>query len=77
MAKKIAVAGGTGGLGRTIVDALVTAGDHEVLVLSRKVLRKNSPLPNNVAMMLMSSPEWSVTKQDRALYLPYRPDGLQ
>ncbi|KAM5385476.1 hypothetical protein ACJZ2D_000675 [Fusarium nematophilum] len=36
MAKKVAVAGGTGGLGRAIVDALVTAGDHEVLVLSRK-----------------------------------------
>ncbi|KAL8988745.1 MAG: hypothetical protein Q9169_008504, partial [Polycauliona sp. 2 TL-2023] len=32
----IAVAGGTGGLGRTIVDALSDGGQHSVFVLSRK-----------------------------------------
>lgn len=35
--KAIAVAGGTGGVGRTIVDALVKYGKHEVYVLSRSV----------------------------------------
>ncbi|CAO2652623.1 Nn.00g009060.m01.CDS01 [Neocucurbitaria sp. VM-36] len=33
----IAVAGGTGGIGRTIVDELVRQGKHNVLILSRKV----------------------------------------
>lgn len=33
----VAVAGGLGGLGRLIVDALIDTGKHEVYVLSRKV----------------------------------------
>lgn len=33
----IAVAGGTGNVGRTIVQALVATGKHEVKILSRKV----------------------------------------
>ncbi|KAF9890593.1 hypothetical protein FE257_005724 [Aspergillus nanangensis] len=33
----IAVAGGTGGLGRAIVDSILARGNHEVLVLSRKI----------------------------------------
>lgn len=33
----VAVAGGTSGLGLTIVQALKVQGKHEVLVLSRKV----------------------------------------
>ncbi|KAF2018119.1 NAD(P)-binding protein [Aaosphaeria arxii CBS 175.79] len=37
----IAVAGGTGGIGRTIVEELVNQGKHEVLVLSRKAV----PIP--------------------------------
>ncbi|KAL2855178.1 hypothetical protein BJX68DRAFT_231685 [Aspergillus pseudodeflectus] len=44
MAKSVAVTEGTGVLGHTIVDALVTAGHHEVLVLSRMVLRKSLSL---------------------------------
>lgn len=33
----IAVAGGTGSIGRSIVEAVVEAGNFEVIVLSRKV----------------------------------------
>lgn len=33
----VAVAGGTGKLGRAIVDALVSEGRHDVLVLARQV----------------------------------------
>lgn len=37
----VAVAGGTGGLGRTVLDAIAKAGKHEAIVLSRTV---SSPL---------------------------------
>ena len=33
----VAVAGGTGNVGRTLVDAIVETGRHEVFVISRKV----------------------------------------
>lgn len=33
----VAVAGGTGGVGRTIVDAIIVSGKHELKILSRKV----------------------------------------
>lgn len=33
----VAVAGGTGKVGRTLVEAIVAAGKHEVVVLSREV----------------------------------------
>lgn len=33
----IAVAGGTGGIGRALVDAITSRGKHEVKILSRKV----------------------------------------
>ena len=33
----IAVAGGTGPVGKTIVDALVASGKHKIYVLSRSV----------------------------------------
>lgn len=33
----VAVAGGTGAVGRNIVEALVSQGKHEVIVLSRTV----------------------------------------
>lgn len=33
----IAVAGGTGNVGRTIVEALVAVGKHDIVVLSRTV----------------------------------------
>jgi uncharacterized protein YbjT (DUF2867 family) len=33
----VAVPGGTGGVGRTIVDELVRQGRHQVLILSRQV----------------------------------------
>jgi nucleoside-diphosphate-sugar epimerase len=34
----IAVAGGTGNVGRAIVEAILATGGHEVKILSRKVL---------------------------------------
>lgn len=34
---RIAIAGGTGGVGRTLVDELAKGGEHVVFVLSRKV----------------------------------------
>lgn len=37
----IAVAGGTGNVGRSIVEAIVAAGKHQVIVLSRQVNRAN------------------------------------
>ncbi|KAL4868699.1 hypothetical protein BDV12DRAFT_185747 [Aspergillus spectabilis] len=39
----IAVAGGTGGVGRTIVDVLTQQAKHEVIVLTRKA-RENDPI---------------------------------
>jgi uncharacterized protein YbjT (DUF2867 family) len=33
----VAIAGGTGGVGRTIVEELVGQDKHQVLILSRKV----------------------------------------
>jgi FlaA1/EpsC-like NDP-sugar epimerase len=37
MMKAIAVAGGSGGVGRAIVDELVRSGEHKIFVLARKV----------------------------------------
>lgn len=34
----VAIAGGTGGLGRALVEAIQARGGHEVLVLTRKVI---------------------------------------
>lgn len=34
---RVAVAGGTGHLGRTLVEAIIATGKHEVKVFSRKV----------------------------------------
>ena len=33
----VAVAGGTGGLGRAVLDAIAKAGEHKAIVLSRTV----------------------------------------
>lgn len=45
----VAVAGGSGGLGLTIVQALKVQGKHDVLVLSRKV-RWSSKLTSNISV---------------------------
>jgi NAD(P)-dependent dehydrogenase (short-subunit alcohol dehydrogenase family) len=37
MMKAIAVAGGSGGVGRAIVDELVRSGEYKIFVLARKV----------------------------------------
>lgn len=34
----VAIAGGTGGVGRALVEAIIARGKHEVKILSRKVL---------------------------------------
>lgn len=33
----VAVAGGTGGVGRTVLDAIARSGEHNAIVLSRTV----------------------------------------
>ena len=33
----VAIAGGTGGVGRTVVDAIARVGEHKAIVLSRTV----------------------------------------
>ena len=33
----VAIAGGTGGVGRTVSDAIMEAGEHKAIVLSRTV----------------------------------------
>ena len=40
----VAVIGGTGSVGKTIVDAFVAEGTHEVIVISRKVRNHTSIL---------------------------------
>ncbi|KAI8724257.1 NmrA domain-containing protein [Fusarium sp. LHS14.1] len=42
---KIAIAGGTGNLGREVIDGLVAAGKHEILLLSRKDISSDGSLP--------------------------------
>lgn len=37
---RVAVAGGTSGLGRLVVDAIVATKKHDVFVLSRKVINQ-------------------------------------
>lgn len=37
----VAVAGGTGSVGKTIVDAIVEAGKHEVVLLTRQVCKQS------------------------------------
>jgi NAD dependent epimerase/dehydratase family enzyme len=34
---RVAIAGGTGHLGRTLVEGLVESGDHDIFVLTRAV----------------------------------------
>lgn len=34
---RIALAGGSGGVGREILDALLATGKHDIIVISRKV----------------------------------------
>lgn len=38
----VAVAGGTGGIGRTLVEAILATGKHDVKILSRTVRNPNS-----------------------------------
>jgi uncharacterized protein YbjT (DUF2867 family) len=40
----VAVAGGTGGLGRMTVEALVATGKHDVKILARKVRIQTSSI---------------------------------
>ncbi|RFU79992.1 nmra-like family [Trichoderma arundinaceum] len=44
---KVAVAGGTGGLGRTIIDVLEASSEHDYIILSRES-KENSPQQNVV-----------------------------
>lgn len=44
---KVAVAGGTGGVGFAIVDALKEQTKHEFILLSRTVILLSKPFANN------------------------------
>lgn len=37
---RIALAGGSGGVGREILDALLATGKHDITIISRKVSRE-------------------------------------
>lgn len=37
---RIALAGGSGGVGREILDALLETGKHDIIVISRKVSKQ-------------------------------------
>ncbi|KNG52515.1 nmra-like family protein [Stemphylium lycopersici] len=41
----VAIVGGTGNVGKTLVDAFVADGKHKVIVIARKVPEKASPAP--------------------------------
>ncbi|KAH7252549.1 hypothetical protein BKA59DRAFT_164336 [Fusarium tricinctum] len=47
----IAVAGGTGNVGRSIVEAIVAAGKHQVIVLSRQ---ENKPLEEKLGVPILA-----------------------
>lgn len=69
----VAVAGGTGAVGRNIVEALISQGKHEVIILSRTVCHSwsSNPLPswlaqrrtplNKKKLVLASSPQITKT----------------
>lgn len=42
---KVAIAGGTGGLGREVIDALLAKGKHQIIVLTRQVTYSTHGLP--------------------------------
>jgi len=50
----VAVAGGTGGLGRTVLDAFSQAGICDVIVLSRIVCFPNIGLPDSTELNVQS-----------------------
>ncbi len=50
----VAVAGGTGGLGRTVLDAIAKAGEHKAIVLSRTVSSPMLSLQSNNVKTTMS-----------------------
>ena len=52
----VAVAGGTGNVGRTIVEALLAEGKHDVLILSRTVLAE-SRLRNHYTKLILLQTE--------------------
>jgi len=57
----VAVAGGTGGLGRMMVDALVAAGKHEVKILARKV--RIQALNTFLLPLTLAQPNPSIEKE--------------
>ena len=67
----VAVAGGTGGIGRTIVEELVLQGKHRVVILSRSVrltatpiLRSSTPLTTNQTTTLLGLESVPVIEAD-------------
>ena len=53
---RVAVAGGTAGIGRTVVEAIVTTGKHDVFVLSRNVSTTLYPIMSLVCVDYSRTP---------------------
>lgn len=62
----VAVAGGSSGLGLTIVQALKVQGKHEVLILSRKV-RRYSKFTSNISVAHYKQENTELGKRHGAL----------
>lgn len=60
----VAVAGGTGGIGRTIVEELVSQQKHKLLILGRKVNLPETP-DETVLLITNRIPQLLVLKQSR------------
>ena len=65
----VAVAGGTGSVGRTLVEAIVETGRHEVFVMSRKVRLGEGIGATFSAMPLIHDQETHVFSQQSAVKL--------
>lgn len=63
----VAVAGGTGGVGRTILDAIAESGEHKAIILSRTV---SSPISTPV--FIQSSPTHIIQAADITATNPFR-----
>lgn len=69
----MAIAGGSGGLGRVITEAIIAAGEHEVFVISRSVSKMTlrEVASANLGLYTDSMP---ISDKEQSYYLntPYR-----
>ncbi|PYI05406.1 NAD(P)-binding protein [Aspergillus sclerotiicarbonarius CBS 121057] len=62
---KVAIAGGTGGVGRTILDVLNTSSEHQAYVLSRQ---PSSSSPNTLTVDYTNIPELASTLETNQIH---------